>query len=189
MNRPVVVRIAGVVMACVAAAGIVQGARAAVAQATYYKAKFRSPGKPASAVIEACVRAHRLYPWNYNVCELAAETAFREGLRDPGAMGECFRDSILWCDRGLALSPRNRALTYRKAAILGADEKTRPDALKLWSEFTGWNYWNADNHLYLGMMHAATGNLADAEREAILAKNSTGFQSLELMIGELKQRQ
>ena len=183
-------RTAGFVAAAVAAMvlcflGTIYCCSTTVAQALFFRARLESTPAKTQAMLRTAELAHRLYPFNYGLCVLCADTAFLGSLNAAGADGDALLESArTWCERGLALNSYDRRLVFRKMGILGATENTHAAALELWEQYTDWDFWNPDNHFYLGMMYVMSGNLEKARESVNWARGSAYYSRLVRSIEE-----
>ncbi len=175
---------AGMLVAAIAGAilcllGLVHSVRAAVAQALYYSARGLTGPDKTEAVLGIAERAHGLYRWNYGLAVLCADAAFLDSVASSGPEAHgLLGESQKWCERGLHLNSFDRRLVFRKMGILSVDEKTRPAAMELWRGYTDWNFWNPDNHYYMGMMYVMSGELDKARESARWARDSVYYARL-----------
>ncbi len=166
-----------------AAAGMVHGTRASIAQGLYYHTRFglfgedleqvlARAGTPrghpedlhvvtdaAERVSARCRRAQRLYPFNYRFCALASTCLYQAAAAGPASeQGKRFiRESAKWCGRGLALNVFSRDLRLRKAWLLWAAGK-KVQAARAWQEYVDWDFWRGSNHRRLVDLYVKSGN-------------------------------
>ncbi len=160
MSRTLTVAGAAVLLA-VSIAGITHGARAVCAYAIYHQARYMSGNPDPFRSLKTSERAHRLYPFDYNICIWAGETAYYNLI---GPDGKELRDRVeaagLWCERGLRLDPYKSQLRRLKANLM--ERESLPAAIRYWEEFVEWQYWAPYNHLALVDMYARAGDFDKA---------------------------
>lgn len=164
-------RAAGAALALLALAGAAHAGRAALAHAIYHQAKYGvARGNPAG-ILRRCQTAHRLYPWNYRFCLWAAEEAFVGRFEPDGRENaELLAASGTWCDRGLALNPREPSLRLLKARLLALDSPAA--ALASWREYTTWSYWDPFNQAVLVELSARAGDYEGAMAALAVTKGT-----------------
>jgi len=144
---------------CVTAlVGTVFSVRAARAYALYYRAKFGAAREDPKAVLELAERSYRLHRWNYYLCVLAGETAYR-ARTEGGTFDDDGRLSAarFWCRRGLDLNPYKRALRLLEVR-LAADTSGADEAVGLWERYLDWHFWDPYNHRVMAELHAEAGD-------------------------------
>lgn len=177
-----VAAVAGALLCLLAA---VHGFRAAVAQSLFARVRSGMSSAKVRNMLDVADLSQGLYPYNYGLCVLCADAAFMESLNTTGPDSDSFmKIARTWCDRGLELNPYDRRLVFRKMGILGAAPDTRSSALDMWKQFTDWNFWNPDNHFYLGMMYVMSGELEKAKEEVFWARGSAYYSRLVRSIEE-----
>lgn len=137
--------------------GCAAGARAAVAQGLYKRAKYghftdtrlkRPPPTDAAAVLRGCERAHRLYPRNYYFPVLASIRALEQALAasDAGAFDRAFGNAEHWNRTALALHPHQIEALQVRCRILQERGEAKA-AVEFWREHVlEREFWNPDRH-------------------------------------------
>lgn len=169
----------------IAALGLmVHSLRAREAFALYHDVKYgteREEGKwlrTISAypeVMEACNRAHALYPYNYNLSYFAAGVAYASrNVENDRHYWRMLTDAHTWTDRGLEQNGRFRPLVYQKTDLL---EKygDRDSAIELLNSYTHWEYWHPQNHARLAILYAREGRLDEARAALLIAEHAPVF--------------
>ncbi len=147
---------AGLMLALVGAAGAVHAGRAGSAELLYYRAKYGAWQHDADRGLAAVAKAHARYPWNYQHCIWAAETAFYGGWDEagnerPGALDT----ATLWCRRGLDLNPYKSQLVLLDVRLTAYADLAA--ATRRWEAFVDWNYWDPHNHAVLVELYSRQG--------------------------------
>ncbi len=142
----------------------------ASAQKLYYSVEYGILTNASPAVIEAaCIKAHNLYPHNYNLSVRASRILWPLIFADDVVNDELAIDKVeLWCNRGLAENPYHLALRYRKAELLSLSSAT--EAADYWAEFTAWQFWSSQNLSLLVKYYANAGRFVEATEVLSLLK-------------------
>jgi hypothetical protein len=112
--------------------------------------------------IPVCARAHKLYPFNYRICEWAAILAYDAVATCPYDQRPWFlQQSEAWCDIALEQNPFSGSLRRLKARFLERDNPL--SAAEYWIDYLNWVYWNEANHYVLVELYAAADELELAE--------------------------
>lgn len=171
MNRWLQI-VAGLGLLLVSLAGLSHGIQGARAQKLYFDAKYGWATNNVAAVFELLDRAQDLYPWNYNACILAGETAWHSASLLKGHE----RDDRLalaarWCDEGLRLNAYPSQLRHLRTMLVA--ENDLPRAVAIWREHVDWDYWVPYNHAVLVELLARSGDLEEAIAEMEWVKGSS----------------
>ena len=160
--------VAGILLCGATAFGVVYGLRAATAQGLYYQAKYASESHDIRPILGRCSKADTLYPRNYRFCELAASKTLAAAtpLMDLRAATDLEATAEEWCDKGLAMNPRDRELCWVKTAIL--ERRNREAAIRFWKDYTDRHFWHPQNQYLLGSLYARNGHILEAEQIAEL---------------------
>jgi hypothetical protein len=180
--------VTGIILCGVTGFGIVYGLRASAAQGLYYQAKYSSEPHDIRPVLGRCMKADALYPHNYRFCELVARKtlAAAQSLTDPIASGDLEATAEKWCNRGLAMNPRDRELCWLKTAIL--ERRSREAAIRYWKDYTDWHFWHPQNQYLLGSLYARNGHLHEAERIVELLAGRQYGKEMAFVIMEVRAR-
>ena len=182
----------GIAMVCLSVCGIAHGIRAATAQVLYFQARHGRDKESGGRILTHSRKAHKLYPYNYNVCAIAADTAFSNSRKASveNATRKLVTQSVHWCNLGLNLNFYDRRLRLTKTILLSDKEETKDKAIRFWEEYTDWNYWNPHNHCVLALMYALRGDFQKAESAASLIKGSEYFPiARRIILAEKERRQ
>ena len=180
--------VAGVFLLVISAAGVYHGARAALAQSTYFIAKYGSARNNTRGILRRCETASRLYPYNYNFCVWAAETAFNDSVaREKSNTSGTADDAAYWCDRGLKLNFYNGQLRRLKTCILR--ENSLGEALNFWEDYVDWHFWDPYNHAVLVELYADSGDFARAAESLKLIKGTKEFKAASERLNQAWQRE
>ena len=137
--------------------GIVHGVRAGMAHALYFQARYGGRESHPDAIFVLCEQADRLYPFNYNLCILAAKTAYAASFS--GDRNESARLLALaerWCDKGLRIDVYKRSLRLLKTRLMAM--KSLPDAIRYWEAYVEWEFWAPRNHAVLVELYSRAGD-------------------------------
>lgn len=160
----------GLLLVALAAAGVPYSLRASVSQWTYYRAKYGDWREEPARVLVAAEQAHQAYPWNYNLCIWAAESAYY-GHWD-GALGDraaAVRLAETWCGRGLALNPYKSQL--RLLDVWLTTPHSLPEAIRKWEAYVDWHFWEPYNHAVLVDLYGRDGRYDQAMASLAFVKD------------------
>lgn len=152
---------AGLLLVALAVAGVPYSLRASQSQWLYYRAKYGDWRQDHTRAIAAAQRAHQLYPWNYNLCIWAAESAYY-GAWD-AALGDRAASVQLaqtWCDRGLALNTYKSPLRLLEVWLTA--HTALPEAIRKWEAYVDWHFWEPYNHAVLVDLYSRNGQYEQA---------------------------
>ena len=153
----------GLLAILLSAAGIVHSLRAACSYAIYHGVKY-GPGRDAAsaaAVSTQCERAYRLYSRNVYCTVLAAEKAwYAQDALPPEDRPGVVQIAERWCERGLALNPKQRDLRVIHARLLA--RTSIDDAVRSWNAYVDWHFWDAYNHAVCVELYAQKGDIRRA---------------------------
>ncbi len=155
MNRKALLY-AGVLLLAVSLLGLIQSARAGVAQQLYRVSKFSNTAEPLGRTLKNCYTAHTLYPYNYYYSIFAAKKAYGRWLSSKNE--KHYGISEYWCKEAYAANPYNREVRELTTRLLA---KKSPDlAVESWKIYLDWDFWNPYNHAVMAEMHAKAGNFS-----------------------------
>ena len=181
--------ITGVALLIVSLSCAAYALRNSAGYALFFEAKYIDEGDDARVTLATCDSAAALCSSDYALCVFAADTAFMAATDTTVENRKFLLDeSEKWCDRGLALNSRDRRLWFRKMGLLGLSPDTKGEALRVWTEYTDWDYWNPDNHYYLAVMNAWLGDLDEADRELSLTKGSVYYANAKQAVRTMRER-
>jgi hypothetical protein len=173
----------GVLLFAVSVAGIPYACRAACAQLLYSRAKLGSVKDDTGAVLSSCETANRLYRPNYYFCLLAAEGAFRSGVRPDKTIDvRLLERARYWCDVGLGHNPYNSELRRMKAWLLASVSPA--DAARYWERYVDWDFWVPVNHALLVELYAQAGEIEKAFDSLRLIKDSPYYEEARRKLSE-----
>lgn len=160
--NPWLLGVLGALGLVLALGGVVHSTRAAVAANLSRRIQY-GPPLEVEQVVELARKAQSLYPWNYYLAIFAAETAYyRAGEVGGELQRERLRQAALWCDRGLALNRYKSQLRRLKTNLLWEDSPA--EAIRYWSAYVDWQFWEPHHHATLAELHARAGDFEQAER-------------------------
>ena len=176
----------GVLVLGLSFAGILHGARAAVAANLSRKAQFGVPAPDVEQVLDSCRRAFVLYPWNYYFSIFAAELAYyKAGEVNGDQQAERIRQAELWCERGLMQNCYKSQLRRLKTRFLW--ERSPSEAIAYWEVNTNWQYWEPYNHETLAELYAKFGEFEKASHELKLIENFPAYAATRTLIENEKK--
>jgi len=168
---------AGLLVTALCVPALVYALRATGSFVVYHRAKWRSADLTPAAVLELCDRAHALYPHNYRLSILAADTALEAGEAeaDFDKADTLLQTAEEWCDTGLAQNDMNVELRSMKARLIAYG--SRKEAVAYWERYLDWDFWDPLNHALMVDLSVAAGNLARAEAALRWLKGSQYYSS------------
>lgn len=164
----------GMVLLIISVAGVVAGVRAGVAQGLYFQAKYGSARDNPDRIFALCENAYRLYPFNYNFCILAAETAYHTSFnvdRNEAARRRALAER--WCSIGLRLNFHRSELRLLKTRLLAPDHLS--DAIRYWEAYVDWQFWAPDNHAVLVELYSLSGDFDKALQSLEWVKGTPAY--------------
>jgi tetratricopeptide (TPR) repeat protein len=162
------------ILAVLSVCGLVHGIRAALANTLYFQAKYGSEKDNPTAIFALYEQAHWWYPFNYNFCILAAETAYYSSFAvDPKEAARRRLLAARWCDTGLRLDFHKSQLRLLKTRLLATD--SLPAAIRYWNDYVDWQYWEPYNHAVLVELYAQAGDFDKALESLALTKGSDSY--------------
>lgn len=154
----------GLLLLILATAGMCHGVRAGLGQWLYYQSRYAPDKGNTAAILAKAHAAQRFYPYNYRLCEYAAQLADSAAAQSESPGRERLRaEARYWCERGLALNYYKRVLRDLMTDFLWQESPAR--AIRYWEEYTDWDFWEPYNHARLAEMYAKVGDWVLAERE------------------------
>ena len=178
----------GGLLLALAAASVVYGVRAALAQAWYREAKYGRAAENYERGLALCRRAFALYPFNYYMSIFVAERAYYSGesMSGPGAE-ERLWEARLWCERGLAQNRWDSQLRRLMTRFLLLESPVR--AVQFWEEHTAWQFWEPYNHAVLAELYVRAGELDKAEKELFWAGGDPSVATTKELIQREREKQ
>lgn len=177
-----------VILAVLSVVGLVYGIRAAMASRLYFQAKYGSGKDDPTAIFALYERAQRLYPFNYNFCILAAESAYYSSFNVDAK--EAARRRLLavqWCDAGLRLDFHKSQLRLLKTRLLAMD--SLPSAVRYWEDYVDWQYWAPYNHAVLVELYSLAGDFDKALKSLALTEGSDFYKEASRKFVEMWDRE
>jgi hypothetical protein len=159
---------AGILLLALSLAGAVHGARAALAQAIYFDARYGASKTFPDGILRRYRQAHALYPSNYRFSAWAGETAAAEIRAGDG--GWAVATARRCCDAGLDANPFHGPLRLLRARLL--DRESPIEAVRYWERYVDWQYWSPQNHAVLVDLCARAGDFEKAARSLALIRNT-----------------
>jgi len=155
--------LSGLVLIVLAAAGVVQGVRASVAQAIYHHVKFRSPDQALERSAAWCRCADRLYPYHYRLSNWMAQTAWARRTNEAGPLQPDRIDLAReFVSHTLALNPYQPDARLLQARLLAL--RSPAQARDYWRAYVDWHFWSSFNQAVLVELTAAAGDFDEALR-------------------------
>jgi tetratricopeptide (TPR) repeat protein len=163
--------ILGLMLLAFSAYGIVYGIRVEWAQLRYFQAKYGSAKDNPDRIFSLCEKAYPVYPFNYNFCIWAAETAYYTSSEVSG--NESIRRRALaerWCGTGLKSNFYKSQLRLLKTRLLAEEDLS--DAIRYWEAYVDWQFWAPYNHAVLVDLYSRAGDFDKALQSLEWVKGS-----------------
>ena len=176
------------ILAVLSAGGLVHGIRAALANTLYFQAKYGSEKDNPVAIFGLYEQAHRWYPFNYNFCILAAETAYYSSFGvDPKEAARRRLLAARWCDTGLQLDSYKSQLRVLRTRLLAME--SLPAAIRYWNDYVDWQYWAPCNHAVLVELYSLSGDFDKALESLALIRGSDSYDEASRKFVEIWDRE
>jgi len=177
-----------VILVILSVAGLAHGIRAVQANALYFQAKYGSQKDNPTAIFALYERAQHGYPYNYNFCILAAESAYYSSFDvDPKEAARRRLLATQWCDTGLKLDVYKSQLRLLKTRLLAME--SLPAAIRYWENYVDWEYWAPRNHAVLVEMYSLAGDFDKALQSLALTEGSDVYNDASHKFVEIWDRE
>jgi hypothetical protein len=170
MVRRTLSLVAGMCLVIGGCVGLVYSLRAHSAQWTYHDLKFSGVAIHFEEADGRARDAQALYPFNYRLCDWMASQAWDRYDSASKTRSTALSDVGDWTGNAIALNPYPRSICEIRRKYL--EETSLTEAIRYWSEFVEWSFWDPYNHAVLLELHVRTRNLDGALSEMKWVRNS-----------------